>query len=124
MKSAKVAYSCRRRSPATSPLPSRPSPKSPLSKLTAREIEILRLLSAGESLTEIAWMVHSSYKTIANTSSIMRQKLGVRTSTELVRLAIESRLTSDRRQGSTMPHRGCGSHAAISKNKTITEPGP
>lgn len=67
--------------------------QSPLSKLTAREIEILRLLSAGKSLTEIAWMVHSSYKTIANTSSIMRQKLGVRTSAELVRLAIENRLT-------------------------------
>lgn len=64
--------------------------QSPLSKLTSREIEILRLLSAGKSLTEIAWLVHSSYKTVANTSSIMRQKLGVRTSAELVRLAIES----------------------------------
>ena len=64
--------------------------RSPLSKLTAREIEILRLLSAGKSLSEIAWLVHSSYKTVANTSSIMRQKLGVRTSAELVRLAIES----------------------------------
>src|ERR1700704_4229890 len=41
--------------------------KSPLSKLTAREIEILRLLSSGKSLSEIAWMVHSSYKTVANT---------------------------------------------------------
>jgi DNA-binding NarL/FixJ family response regulator len=64
--------------------------RSPLSKLNSREIEILRLLSAGKSLSEIAWMVHSSYKTVANTSSIMRQKLGVRTSAELVRLAIES----------------------------------
>jgi two-component system invasion response regulator UvrY len=67
--------------------------QSPLSKLTSREMEILRLLSAGKSLTEIAWLVHSSYKTIANTSSIMRQKLGVRTSAELVRLAIENSLT-------------------------------
>ena len=67
--------------------------KSPLSKLTSREMEILRLLSAGKSLSEIAWLVHSSYKTVANTSSIMRQKLGVRTSAELVRLAIESSLT-------------------------------
>jgi two-component system invasion response regulator UvrY len=66
--------------------------KSPLSKLTSREMEILRLLSAGKSLSEIAWLVHSSYKTVANTSSIMRQKLGVRTSAELVRLAIESSL--------------------------------
>jgi two-component system invasion response regulator UvrY len=64
--------------------------RSPLSKLTAREMEILRLLSSGKSLSEIAWLVHSSYKTVANTSSIMRQKLGVRTSAELVRLAIES----------------------------------
>ena len=64
--------------------------RSPLSKLTSREMEILRLLSAGKSLSEIAWLVHSSYKTVANTSSIMRHKLGVRTSAELVRLAIES----------------------------------
>jgi two-component system invasion response regulator UvrY len=64
--------------------------RSPLSKLTSREMEILRLLSAGRSLSEIAWLVHSSYKTVANTSSIIRQKLGVRTSVELVRFAIES----------------------------------
>jgi two-component system, NarL family, invasion response regulator UvrY len=63
--------------------------RSPLSKLTSREMEILRLLSAGKSLSEIAWLVHSSYKTVANTSSIIRQKLGVRTSVELVRFAIE-----------------------------------
>src|SRR4029077_2583143 len=66
--------------------------QSPLAKLTSREIEILRLLSAGKSLSEIAWLVHSSYKTIANTSSIIRQKLGLRSASELVRFAIESRL--------------------------------
>lgn len=64
--------------------------KSPLSKLNSREMEILRLLSSGKSLSEIAWLVHSPYKTVANTSSIIRHKLGVRTSAELVRLAIES----------------------------------
>ena len=64
--------------------------QSPLSKLNAREMEILRLLSAGKSLSEIAWLVQSSYKTVANTSSIMRQKLGVKTSVELVRLAIDN----------------------------------
>ena len=63
--------------------------QSPLSRLTSREMEVLRLLSTGKSLSEIAWLVHASYKTVANTSSIMRQKLGVRTSAELVRLAIE-----------------------------------
>jgi DNA-binding NarL/FixJ family response regulator len=64
--------------------------QSPLARLTSREMEILRLLSVGKSLSEIAWLVHSSYKTVANTSSIMRHKLGVRTSAELVRLAIEN----------------------------------
>ena len=64
--------------------------QSPLSKLTSREMEILRLLSAGKNLSEIAWLVRSSYKTVANTSSIMRHKLGVRTSAELVRLAIDN----------------------------------
>jgi two-component system, NarL family, invasion response regulator UvrY len=64
--------------------------RNPLAKLNPREMEILRLLSTGKSLSEIAWMVQASYKTVANTSSIMRQKLGVRTSAELVRLAIES----------------------------------
>jgi two-component system invasion response regulator UvrY len=64
-----------------------------LAKLTAREIEILRLLGTGKSLSEIAWMINASYKTIANTSSIMRQKLGLRSSAELVRFAIESGLS-------------------------------
>jgi two-component system invasion response regulator UvrY len=64
--------------------------KNPLSRLSSREMEILRLLSAGKSLSEIAWLVHSPYKTVANTSAIIRQKLGVRSSAELVRFAIES----------------------------------
>lgn len=64
--------------------------QSPLAKLTSREMEILRLLSAGKTLSETAWLVQASYKTVANTASIMRQKLGVRSSVELVRLAIES----------------------------------
>jgi len=64
--------------------------KNPLSKLSSREMEILRLLSSGKTLSEIAWLVHSPYKTVANTSSIIRQKLGVRTPAELVRLAIEN----------------------------------
>ncbi len=69
-----------------------PAAQNPLSKLTPREVEILRLLSVGKSLSEIAWLVQASYKTIANTSSIIRQKLGLRSASELVRFAIESRL--------------------------------
>ena len=58
--------------------------RNPLAKLTSREIEILRLLGSGKSLSEIAWLIHVSYKTIANTSSVMRQKLGVRSSAEQI----------------------------------------
>jgi two-component system, NarL family, invasion response regulator UvrY len=63
-----------------------------LAKLSPREVEILRLLGAGKSLSEIAYLINASYKTIANTSSIMRQKLGLRSSSELVRFAIENGL--------------------------------
>src|SRR3984957_7235246 len=66
--------------------------ENPLTKLTQSEIETLRLLGTGKSLSEIAWLVHSSYKTIANSSSIMRQKLGLRSSAELLRFAIEHHL--------------------------------
>jgi two-component system, NarL family, invasion response regulator UvrY len=63
-----------------------------LAKLSAREIEILRLLAAGKSLSEAAWSMKASYKTIANTSSIIRRKLGLRTAAEMVRFAIEENL--------------------------------
>jgi len=63
-----------------------------LEKLNAREIEILRLLAAGKSLSEIAWSIKASYKTIANTSSIIKRKLGLRTAADMVRFAIEEKL--------------------------------
>jgi len=88
---AKAEHTCRPHRPKASR--SRPSlTRTRCPKMTSREIEILRLLSAGKSLSEIAWLVHSSYKTIANTSSIMRQKLACVPRPELVRLAIESSL--------------------------------
>jgi two-component system, NarL family, invasion response regulator UvrY len=63
--------------------------QNPLSKLNMRELEILRLLGTGKSLAEIAWLIDAPYKTVANTSLLMRQKLGIRSSPELVRFAIE-----------------------------------
>ncbi len=59
-----------------------------LDRLTAREHEILRLLAAGQSLTEIAASFGVSYKTIANTASLMRAKLGATRMADLIRLAI------------------------------------
>jgi DNA-binding NarL/FixJ family response regulator len=59
-----------------------------LDQLTERELEILRLLAAGRSLTEIAAIFDVSYKTVANTASLMRAKLGAPRMADLVRLAV------------------------------------
>jgi two-component system invasion response regulator UvrY len=55
-----------------------------LKNLTFRDIEILRLLSEGRTLTEIADVLGVAYKTIANTSTRLREKLGARNTVELV----------------------------------------
>ena len=61
-----------------------------LDRLTARELEILRLLGDGKSLTEIANALGVSYKTVANTSSLMRTKLGATRMADLIRLAVSA----------------------------------
>ena len=63
-----------------------------LAKLTVFEIEVLRLLAAGNRLSEIALSTDISYKRIVNASSIIRRKLGLRTAAEMVRFAIEEKL--------------------------------
>jgi two-component system, NarL family, invasion response regulator UvrY len=63
----------------------------PLDQLTAREIDILRLLGEGKSYTQIAAALGVSYKTIANSSSMIREKLAVETTADLIRLSVENR---------------------------------
>ncbi len=65
---------------------------SPSEGLTVREVEILRLLAKGRSMSEIAGLVAVSYKTVAGQCASMRVKLGARTQMELVRIAVEQRL--------------------------------
>lgn len=65
---------------------------SPLSALTGRELEILRMLGAGLGMAEIAEATQVSYKTIANSCSIMKRKLGARTPMELMKIALEQKL--------------------------------
>ncbi len=65
------------------------SAKDPLQQLTTREIEILRLLREGNSLTEIAQATGVAYKTVANTCSIIKSKLGVERTADLIRVSIE-----------------------------------
>lgn len=61
-----------------------------LDQLTARELEIMRLLASGQGLADIADALGVAYKTVANTCSQMKSKLGVSRTADLVRLAIET----------------------------------
>jgi len=65
---------------------------SPLDALSARELEILRLLGQGLGLAEIAAQTRISYKTVANSCALMKRKLGARTPVELARIAMQQRL--------------------------------
>lgn len=62
---------------------------NPATSMTARELEILRLLGQGSKIVEVADALDISYKTVANTTSILKQKLGARNHSDLIRLAIE-----------------------------------
>lgn len=64
------------------------SPEDPLQQLTTREIEILRLLGEGNSLTEIAQAIGVAYKTVANACSIIKSKLGVERTADLIRVSM------------------------------------
>ena len=66
-----------------------------LRPLTERDLEILRLLSAGDSLSEIADKLGIAYKTVANTLGRIKEKLGVGQTSELIRIAV-SRGLADR----------------------------
>lgn len=61
----------------------------PLSTLTNRETEILRLLGEGKSLSEIASTFGIAYKTVANTCTRLKEKLGVERTADLIRISLE-----------------------------------
>ena len=65
-------------------------PTVALDSLSTRELEILRLLAAGKSLGEIASALGLGYKTIANNCSLIKAKLGVSRTADLLRLALEA----------------------------------
>ena len=60
--------------------------------LTARDIEIMRLLAGGRSLAQIAATLGVAYKTVANTCTGIKEKLGVSRTADLIRVAMDRRL--------------------------------
>ncbi len=66
---------------------------NPVSQMTPRELEILRLLGRGDKIVEVADSLDISYKTIANTTSLLKQKLGAKNHSDLIRIAVEMGLS-------------------------------
>jgi DNA-binding NarL/FixJ family response regulator len=60
--------------------------------LSEREHQVLRMLARGRSMAEIANDISVSYKTVAADCATLRTKLGARTSSEMVRIAVELKL--------------------------------
>jgi two-component system, NarL family, invasion response regulator UvrY len=65
------------------------SATNPLGQLADRDLEILRYLAEGRSMTEIAGALGLSYKTVANACSQIKAKLGVARTADLIRIAVE-----------------------------------
>ncbi|HEX3699227.1 MAG TPA: response regulator transcription factor [Phenylobacterium sp.] len=65
-------------------------PAASLAQLSPRDLEILRHLAAGRSLGQIADALGLGYKTIANNCSLIKTKLGVTKTSDLLRLALEA----------------------------------
>ena len=60
-------------------------------QLSNRELEILRLLAEGKSLTGISETLGVAYKTVANQCTRIKEKLGLDRTADLIRFALENR---------------------------------
>jgi DNA-binding NarL/FixJ family response regulator len=63
--------------------------RSPIARLSDREIEVLTLLGRGSSSKEIAERLHLSQKTVDSHRTHLKEKLNLSGATELVRFAFE-----------------------------------
>jgi two-component system, NarL family, invasion response regulator UvrY len=61
---------------------------NPLQQLSAREFEVFRLLAEGDDCDAVAEVLKISSKTVSNYQTSIKQKLGIGTSVEMVRIAI------------------------------------
>jgi DNA-binding NarL/FixJ family response regulator len=61
----------------------------PLQRLTAREADIMRQLGEGKTLAAIATALGVTYKTVANSCTVIKTKLGAERVADLIRIAIE-----------------------------------
>lgn len=67
------------------------SHESPFERLTTREADIMRQLGEGKTLASIAMALGVTYKTVANSCTLIKSKLGAERVADLIRIAIELR---------------------------------
>ena len=66
-----------------------------LQTLSAREFDVFCLLAQGRTPREIAGELRLSYKTTSNYSTLIKSKLGVNTTAEMARLALQQGIFKD-----------------------------
>jgi two-component system invasion response regulator UvrY len=77
----------------------------PLKDLSSRDLEILRQLAEGRTLSQIADTVGIGYKTAANNCSRIKAMLGATSTADLIRIAIRAGLANrDAGSSATRPH--------------------
>jgi two-component system, NarL family, response regulator NreC len=72
-------------------------PQGPPDDLTARELDVLRLVALGHTNPEIAGQLYLSVRTVESHRARIGQKLGLTTRAELVRYALDRGLLDDAR---------------------------
>ena len=70
-----------------------PEESSPLERLSDRELQVFRLIGQGRSVKDIAEALFLSPKTVETHKEHIKQKLKLASSNDLLRYAIEARLT-------------------------------
>jgi DNA-binding NarL/FixJ family response regulator len=68
--------------------PNQRTSASPVEKLSDREFEVFRLLGEGKTTKEIASQLHLSDKTVAVHRGHIKDKLGIKSATELMHTAV------------------------------------
>ena len=70
--------------------PDHPGPRH--EKLSDRELEVMRLLASGKTVTEIGHQLDISVKTVSTYRRRILEKMGIESTAEIVRYAVENRL--------------------------------
>jgi len=67
----------------------------PHTTLSDREFQVFRMIAEGQGVSDIAGKLNLSVKTVSTHKARLMQKLGVASTAELIRYALQHRLTDD-----------------------------